>query len=160
MHWLRSQEPKNKKIITKSNQKQAWEKKENESFFFSFHIVNCKQKVYNVHFNFPSVVARKYTLDSKTWCSKKILLHFSFFPSCILIKIYSFIFIWLPQIWAAKFIVLGSRIVSFGQHLRYFFGQLNYLFWTANLLFWAARLIIWAAKFINGQQLFSLLNFR
>jgi hypothetical protein len=73
----------------------------------------------------------------------------------------------LPQIGAAKFIVLGSRIVSFGQQLRYFFGQLNYLFWTANLFFWAARLIIWAAKFIekpakfiNGQQIFSLLNFR
>jgi hypothetical protein len=67
---------------------------------------------------------------------------------------------WLPQIRAAKFIVLGSK-------LRYFFGQLNYLLWTANLFYWAARLIIWAAKFIeksakllNGQQLFSLLNFR
>jgi hypothetical protein len=44
----------------------------------------------------------------------------------------------LPQIGAAKFIVLGSRIVSFGQQLRYFFGQLYYLFWTANLFFWAA----------------------
>jgi hypothetical protein len=42
---------------------------------------------------------------------------------------------WLPQIRAAKFIVLGSRIVSFGQQLRYFFGQLNYLLWTANLFY-------------------------
>jgi hypothetical protein len=73
----------------------------------------------------------------------------------------------LPQIGAAKFIVLGSKIVDFGQQLRYFFGQLNYLFWTANLFFWAARFIIWAAKFIkksakfiNGQQLFFLLIFR
>jgi hypothetical protein len=76
-------------------------------------------------------------------------------------------FLRLPQIGAVKFIVLGSRIVSFGQQLRYFFEQLNYLFWTANLFFWAARLIIWTAKFIekptkfiNWQQLFSLLNFR
>ncbi len=76
-------------------------------------------------------------------------------------------FIRLPQIRAANLIVLGSRIFSFGQQLRYFFGQLNYLLWKANLFYWAARLIIWAAKFIekstkllNGQQLFSLLNFR
>jgi hypothetical protein len=43
-------------------------------------------------------------------------------------------YFWLPQIRAAKFIVLGSRIVNFGQQLRYFFGQLNYLLWTANNL--------------------------
>jgi hypothetical protein len=76
-----------------------------------------------------------------------------------LLSYFNNIFLRLPQIGAAKFIVLGSRIVSFGLQLRYFFGQLNYLFWTANLFIWAALLIIWAAKFINGQQLFFLLNF-
>jgi hypothetical protein len=98
----------------------------------------------------------------------KILVNFFYADlNVCLHKRYLIIIFWLPQIRAAKFIVLGSRIVSFGQQLRYFFGQLNYLLWTANLFYWAARLIIWAAKFIkksakllNGQQLFSLLNFR
>ncbi len=121
---------------------------------------------------------RKFTLDifEKFTKSRKIknFGRFAYGPTRPSLRLWQCsykyfydIFIRLPQIGAAKFIVLGSRIVSFGQQLHYFFGQLNYLFWTANLFFWAARLIIWAAifiekpaKFINGQQLFSLLNFR
>ncbi len=82
------------------------------------------------------------------------------FPKNVVLTYFLYKKKWLPQIGAAKFIVLGSKIVSFGQQLCYFFGQLNYLLWTANLFNFAARLIIWAAKFINGQQLFSLLNFK
>jgi hypothetical protein len=51
------------------------------------------------------------------------------------------------------------QIHSLGQQLRFFFGLQKSFTMDSQIIFWAARLIICAAKFVNGQQLFLLLNF-
>jgi hypothetical protein len=56
----------------------------------------------------------------------------------------------LPQIRAANFIHLCSKIVTLGSNFVIFLGSKNYFFWAAKLFFGAARLFIWAANF-NGK---------
>ncbi len=43
--------------------------------------------------------------------------------------------IWLPQIRAANFIHLGSKVVTLGSKLIIFLGSKNYFFWAAKLFF-------------------------
>jgi hypothetical protein len=45
------------------------------------------------------------------------------------------IFKWLPQIRAANFIHLGSKIVTLGSNFVIFLGSKNYFFWAAKLFF-------------------------